>query len=126
MQTNAKTKHFFSFFSFYDYIGLEQYLSGMAAKGWLLKKISAVSPFWKFQQAEPLMLTYEVFYNNWETQTTEQRERTQEALTAGEWKEACKWGSRTIYCTGLKNPPAIEPNTLQKLQDIHRSSGRWI
>ena len=48
-------------FQLYDYRGVEEHLSAMAAKGWRLEKASG--SLWKYRRAEPASLRYAVTYN---------------------------------------------------------------
>ena len=48
-------------FQLYDYRGVEEHLSAMAAQGWRLEKASG--SLWKYRRAEPASLRYAVTYN---------------------------------------------------------------
>ena len=45
----------------YDYRGVEEHLSAMAAQGWRLEK--AGNSRWKYRRAEPAQVRYAVTYN---------------------------------------------------------------
>ena len=45
-------------FQLYDYRGVEEHLSAMAAQGWRLEKASG--SLWKYRRAEPASLRYDI------------------------------------------------------------------
>ncbi len=48
------------YFSRYDYRGVEEHLSAMAAKGWQIEDMERI--FWKYRRIEPKKMTYAVTY----------------------------------------------------------------
>ena len=54
-------------FQLYDYRGVEEHLSAMAAQGWRLEKASG--SLWKYRRAEPASLRYAVRLCVWKTST---------------------------------------------------------
>ena len=57
----GKVTYRWNTFQLYDYRGVEEHLSAMAAQGWRLEKASG--SLWKYRRAEPASLRYAVTYN---------------------------------------------------------------
>ena len=74
-------------FQLYDYRGVEEQLSAMAARGWRLEK--AGSALWKYRRAEPANLRYAVTYSGtasrFEPGPTEGEQSLEELCAAAGW-----------------------------------------
>ena len=113
-------------FSLYDYQGVEEHLSAMAAKGWRLEK--AGNALWKYRRAEPASLRYAVTYNAGASQfnpgPTEGQESLEELCNAAGWTKVCDWFQMQIYCSEAENPIPLETEESVRLEAVHRSMKR--
>ena len=86
-------------FQLYDYRGVEEHLSVMAAQGWRLEKAGVT--FWKYRRAEPASLRYAVTYNagasRFEPGPTEGEQSLKELCAAAGWEKSTK-AMRCGYC----------------------------
>lgn len=107
----------------YDYRGVEDHLSAMAAKGWRLEK--AGNTLWKYRRADPVPVRYAVTYNDGSSQfnpgPTEGQESLEELCNAAGWIKVCDWFQMQIFST--EDPAAIplETDESLRLENIHRS-----
>ena len=107
----------------YDYRGVEEHLSAMAAKGWRLEK--AGNTLWKYRRAEPASLRYAVTYNAGASQfnpgPTEGQESLAELCAAAGWEKVSDWAQAQIFSTEDQNAVPLETDEALRLENIHRS-----
>ena len=53
-----KTKYRLEPFQLYDYSGIEEHLTKMARKGWILETVGALA--WKYRRIEPQELEFSI------------------------------------------------------------------
>lgn len=110
----------------YDYRGVENHLSAMAAKGWRLEK--AGNNFWKYRRAEPAQVRYAVTYSAGASQfnpgPTEGQESLAELCAAAGWEKVCDWFQMQIFSTEDPDAVPLETDEALRLQNIHRSLGK--
>ena len=110
----------------YDYRGVEEHLSAMAAKGWRLEK--AGNALWKYRRAEPASLRYAVTYNAGASQfnpgPTEGQESLEELCNAAGWTKVCDWFQMQIFSTEDTDAVPLETDEALRLENIHRSLGK--
>ena len=110
----------------YDYRGVEDHLSAMAAKGWRLEK--AGNTFWKYRRAEPAEVRYAVTYSAGASQfnpgPTEGQESLAELCAAAGWEKVCDWFQMQIFSTEDPDAVPLETDEALRLQNIHRSLGK--
>lgn len=117
------TKYRWNNFCLYDYRGVEEHLSAMAAQGWRLEK--AGPTFWKYRRAEPANLRYAVTYSagaSWfNPGPTEEQQSLAELCAAAGWEKVCDWFQMQIFVTGDPAAVPLETDEALRLQNIHRS-----
>ncbi len=110
----------------YDYRGVEEHLSAMAAKGWRLEK--AGNALWKYRRAGPASLRYAVTYNAGASQfnpgPTEGQESLEELCNAAGWTKVCDWFQMQIFSTEDTDAVPLETDEALRLENIHRSLGK--
>ena len=107
------------FFLHYEYAQIEQHLQKMAEQGWQLDSIRNRN-LWRYRREQPQRLQYEVVYHTkW---TTEQQEAYQQRQIAGDWQKVDSWVGADIFCSAQENPPGMEPDQMEKLEQINRQS----
>lgn len=119
-------KYRWNMFCLYDYRGVEEHLSAMAAKGWRLEK--AGNALWKYRRAEPASLRYAVTYNagasRFEPGPTEGQESLEELCNAAGWTKVCDWFQMQIFSTEDTDAVPLETDEALRLENIHRSLGK--
>lgn len=107
----------------YDYRGVEEHLSAMAAKGWRLEGIGA--RLWKYRRAEPSKVRYAVTYSAGASQfnpgPTEGQRSLAELCEAAGWEKVCDWFQMQIFRTEDPNAVPLETDEAIRLEVIHRS-----
>ena len=107
----------------YDYRGVEEHLSAMAARGWRLEK--AGNSLWKYRRAKPASLRYAVTYNAGASQfnpgPTEGQESLEELCAAAGWEKVSDWAQAQIFSTGDPSAVPLETDEALRLENIHRS-----
>ena len=117
------TRYRWNTFQLYDYRGVEDHLSAMAAKGWRLEK--AGNTFWKYRRAEPAQVRYAVTYSDSASQfnpePTEDQLSLAELCAAAGWEKVCDWFQMQIFSTEDPAAVPLETDEALRLEGIHRS-----
>lgn len=107
----------------YDYRGVEEHLSAMAARGWRLEK--AGNTLWKYRRADPANLRYAVTYSDSASQfnpgPTEGQESLEELCAAAGWAKVSDWLQAQIFVTEDPAAVPLETDEALRLENIHRS-----
>lgn len=107
----------------YDYRGVEEHLSAMAAKGWRLESIGA--RLWKYRRGKAANIRYAVTYSEGASQfnpgPTEGQQSLAELCEAAGWEKVCDWFQMQIFCTEDPNAVPLETDEAIRLEVIHRS-----
>ena len=116
-------KREFGTYLIFDYRGVEEHLSKMAAKGWRLEKIGPW--FWTYRRAEPARTVYAVTYLAGASQFDPESSGTQAALedlcaSAG-WEKAADWAQMQIFLNERPDPLPLETDESVRLEAIRRS-----
>lgn len=118
-----RVKYRLNTYCLYDYRGVEERLSAMAAKGWRLER--AGNTFWRYRRAEPAKVRYAVTYSDSASQfnpdPTEGQRSLAELCAAAGWEKVCDWFQGQIFSTEDPNAVALETDEALRLQNIHRS-----
>lgn len=117
------TKYRFETLCIYDYRGVEEHLSAMAAQGWRLEK--AGNSVWKYRRSEPGKVRYAVTYSATASQfnpgPTEGQRSLAELCEAAGWTKVCDWFQMQIFSTEDENAVPLETDEALRLENIHRS-----
>ena len=107
----------------YDYRGVEEHLSQMAAKGWELEK--AGSSLWKYRRIEPAQIRYAVTYSpdasRFNPGPTVGQQSLEELCAAAGWKKICDWNQMQIFSSWEEHPMPLETDEGLRLENIHRA-----
>ena len=110
----------------YDYRGVEEHLSVMAAQGWRLEK--AGNTLWKYRRAQPAQVRYAVTYSDSASQfnpgPTEGQESLAELCAAAGWTKVSDWLQAQIFVTEDPAAVPLETDEALRLENIHRSMGK--
>ena len=117
------TKYRRNTFCLYDYRGVEEHLSAMAAQGWRLEK--AGNTFWKYRRAQPANVRYAVTYSDSASQfnpgPTEEQQSLAELCAAAGWEKVSDWAQMQIFSTSDPAAVPLETDEALRLEGIHRS-----
>ncbi len=110
-------------FSLYNYEAIRMHLERMAAKGWMLEKITNF--FWHYRRIEPKNIHFAVTYNPlssaYDPVTTAEKEHYIETRGNEDWTFVCSSAQLYIFCSELEEPRPIERNAEMELSALHAS-----
>lgn len=113
-------------YALYDYRGVEEHLSAMAAKGWRLER--AGNTLWKYRRAEPAEVRYAVTYSGsasrFEPGPTEEEQSLEELCAAAGWTRVSDCLQMQIFSTEDPAAVPLETDEALRLQNIHRCMWR--
>ena len=110
--------------SFYDYVGISRHLEKMAAKGWMLEKITNFG--WVYRRIEPKQLHFAVSYypkaSEFDPEPTEDQKTFYDFCAHTGWQLACASAQLQIFYNERENPTPIETDAKLEVQTIHASA----
>lgn len=134
-----KTKYRLETFQLYDYSGIEEHLTKMARKGWILEKVGALA--WKYRRIEPQELEFSITYypeaSVYDPGPTASQERLYDICEEMGWTFVGEWwqmqifsrpvaiasgDSKTAGNSALRTPLETDPEV--KLANIQRTMRR--
>lgn len=118
-----RVKYYFWEYLLYDFAGVEERLSALAAEGWYPDKIGAI--WWRFKGGEPKAVTYAVTYvpeaSEFNAVPTEGQQELETYCEEAGWKKVADWFQMQIYSTEQACPLPIETDETLRLNTIHRA-----
>lgn len=110
-------------FSFYNHTEIVSHLEKMAAKGWMIQKIT---PFgWKYQRIEPRQIHFAVSYypkaSEFDPEPSESQKTFHDFCAHTGWKLVCTSAQLQIFYNEQENPTPIETEPVLELESIHKS-----
>jgi len=112
-----------------DTAAMERKLEQMAAKGWLLEKVTNWG--WRYRRAEPQAVKYTVTFfpdaSIFDGAPTAGQETYADYCTAAGWEFVSAYGPMQFFRSTRPNPTPIETDEAEKLQAIHKSMLKtWV
>ena len=106
--------------SFYDHVGISRHLEKMAAKGWMLEKITNLG--WVYRRIEPKQLHFTVSYyskaSEFDPEPTEDQKTFYDFCAHTGWQLACSSAQLQIFYNERENPTPIETDAKLEVQAI--------
>lgn len=128
------TKQRMEFFSFYNHTGIEEHLSKMAQKGWMIESITNVS--WTYRKIEPKKICFTASYypraSDFDPEPTEEQKEFNDYCARTGWQYVCSWFQMQIFCNEAENPLPLDTDPIMEVDNIHRASkknfliGYWL
>lgn len=119
-----ETKRQANLYSFYDHTGLERHLERMAARGWLLCRISQF--IWHYRRIEPKQLTFCVCYypraTIFDPLPSVSQEEFYDFCAHTGWTLAASSGQLQVFYNEREDPTPIETDPALEVDAIHRSA----
>lgn len=116
-----KTKRRMETLSFYDRTGVERHLEKMAAKGWMIDRISNLG--WVYRRIEPQKLQFSVTYypkaSDFDPEPNEEQQMYHAFSAHAGWQYVCSWAQMQIFCTDQPDPVPIETDPELELETTH-------
>ena len=118
-----ETKRTIRYFKFYNRKGMQAYLEEMAAKGWLLTKVTEL--FWQFRRIEPAKLHFSVVYfpqaSIYDAEASEKQEQFHELCEHTGWKLAASDAQLQFFYNDADSPVPIETDAVFEVENIHKA-----
>ena len=112
--------------SFYDHTGTEKHLEEMAAKGWLLKKIS--NGLWYYRRIEPANVKFAVTFfpkaSDFDPKPSESQQTFVDYCAQSGWKLAGLSAQMQVFYNEDPNPVPIETDPYLQVENIHKAMKR--
>lgn len=112
--------------SFYDHTGIEKHLEKMAAKGWLLEKISNF--FWTYRNIEPVTVKFAVTYfpkaSDFDPKPSESQQTFVDYCAESGWKLAGLSAQMQIFYNEDPDPVPLETDPVLQVENIHKAMKR--
>lgn len=119
-----QTKRRFEPFAFYNSTGICRHLEKMAAKGWMLTRMSTL--WWTYQRTEPRKLHFAISYladlSMFDPDDLEDRLEFLDYCTHGGWHLACSTAQMHVFWNEEENPTPMETDPELELESIRASA----
>ncbi|WP_125115257.1 DUF2812 domain-containing protein [Agathobaculum sp. Marseille-P7918] len=116
-----KTKRRLETLSFYDRTGVGRHLEKMAAKGWLIDRVTSFG--WVYRRIEPKKLRFAVTYypkaSDFDPGPTEDQQVYHDMTEQTGWHYAASWAQMQIFYTDQPDAVPIETDPELELETIH-------
>lgn len=111
-------------FSFFDHTGISGHLEKMAAKGWMLEKMTNTG--WVYRRIEPKALHFAFSYypkaSEFDPEPSEEQRMFHDFCAHTGWKLVCTSAQLQVFYNDRENPTPIETEPELELQAIHASA----
>lgn len=111
------------YFSFYNHTGIEQHLSEMAKKGWLIESISNL--YWTYRKIEPKEIHFCVSYypraSDFDPEPTEDQQTFHDFCAHTGWQLACTWHQMQVFYNEKESPIPLETDPIMEVDTLHRA-----
>ena len=128
------TKRRMEFFSFYNHTGIENHLSSMAQKGWMIESITNIC--WTYRKIQPKEIHFTASYypraSDFDPEPTEEQKEFNEYCARTGWQYVCSWFQMQIFCNETENPLPLDTDPIMEVDNVHRACkrnfliGYWI
>lgn len=113
-------------FSFYDQRGICNHLERMAAKGWMIERLSNFG--WVYRRVQPKRVTFAVSYypkaSEFDPEPTEGQKTLFAFCAHTGWQLACSSAQLQIFYNEQEHPTPIETEPTLEVESIHASVKR--
>lgn len=115
-------------FSFYDLTGMARHLEEMAAKGWMVERMSNFG--WRYRRIPPQKLHFTVTYypraSEFDPEPGEDQLTFQDFCRHSGWKLAAASGQLQVFCNEQDDPVPIATDPEPELRTMERVARRVI
>ncbi len=109
--------------SFYDHTGIENHLTEMARKGWMIERISNF--YWTYRKIEPQELHFTVSYfskaSDFAPGPSEAQQTLMDFCAASGWELACTWFQMQIFYNAAEDPTPIHTDPVLEVEALHKA-----
>lgn len=117
-----KTRREHIFYAFYNHTGMARHLEKMAAKGWMLDRITT-NGSWRYHAIEPAKLHFAVAYfpsaSDYDAAPDEDLQQFLDLCEAAGWELVARTFQMMIFCNHAENPVPLETDPVIQVENIH-------
>ena len=117
------TKRRMEFFSFYNHTGIEEHLTKMAQKGWMIESIT--NAYWTYRKIEPKEIHFTASYypraSDFDPEPTEEQKEFNEYCARTGWQYVCSWFQMQIFCNETEHPLPLDTDPIMEVDNVHRA-----
>lgn len=111
------------YYSFYDHTGIEQHLTEMAKKGWILESISNL--YWTYRKIEPRNIHFCVTYypraSDFDPGPSEDQQTFHDLCAHTGWQLACTWHQMQVFYNEKESPIPLDTDPIMEVDTLHRA-----
>ena len=111
------------FFSFYNHTGIENHLTDMAKKGWMIESISNF--YWTYRKIEPTDIHFSVSYypraSDFDPGPTEEQQTFHDFCAHTGWNLACTWFQMQVFYNEKESPIPLDTDPIMEVDTLHRA-----
>ena len=111
------------YFSFYNHTGIENHLSEMAKKGWLIESISNL--YWTYRKIEPMDILFCVSYypraSDFDPEPSEDQQTFHDFCAHTGWQLACTWHQIQVFYNKNESPIPLDTDPIMEVDTLHRA-----
>ena len=111
------------YYSFYDHTGIEQHLTEMAKKGWILESISNL--YWTYRKIEPRDIHFCVTYypraSDFDPGPSEDQQTFHDLCAHTGWQLACTWHQMQVFYNEKESPIPLDTDPIMEVDTLHRA-----
>lgn len=117
------TKRRFECLSFYNHTGIEQHLTKMAERGWMIQRITSLG--WVYETCPPKKICFTVTYfpkaSEFDPEPMESQQTFNEFCAHTGWQLACISAQMQIFYNERENPVPINTDPVLEVENIHQA-----
>ena len=111
------------YYSFYNHTGIEQHLTEMAKKGWLLESISNL--YWTYRKIEPQDIHFCVTYypraSDFDPGPSEDQQTFHDLCAHTGWQLASTWHQMQVFYNEKESPIPLDTDPIMEVDTLHRA-----
>ena len=111
------------YFSFYNHTGIENHLTDMAKKGWMIESISNF--YWTYRKIEPTDIHFSVSYypraSDFDPGPTEEQQTFHDFCAHTGWNLACTWFQMQVFYNEKESPIPLDTDPIMEVDTLHRA-----
>lgn len=129
-----QTKRRMEYFSFYNHTGIENHLTKMARKGWMIESITNV--YWTYRRIEPKEIHFTASYypraSDFDPEPTDEQKEFNDFCARTGWRYVCSWFQMQIFSNEAEKPLPLDTDPIMEVDNIQRACkknfliGYWI
>lgn len=111
------------YLAFYNHTGIEQHLTDMAKKGWMIESITNF--WWTYRKIEPKDIHFCVTYypraSDFDPGPDAEQQTFHDFCAHTGWQLACTWFQMQVFYNEMPSPIPLETDPIMEVDTLHRA-----